>query len=59
VGILRGGDHLEDPGIDGRNIKMDIQEWDERIRNELIWLKAGAGGGGGALVNSVMNLQVP
>jgi len=47
VGILRGGDHLEDPGIDGRNIKMDIQEWDERIRNELIWLKTGAGGGGG------------
>ena len=47
-GYLREEDHLEDPGIDGRNIKMDIQEWDERIWNELIWLKAGAGGGRGS-----------
>jgi len=44
-GYLRG-DHLEDPNIDGRNIKMDIQEWDERIWYELIWLKIGAGGEG-------------
>jgi hypothetical protein len=29
-GYLREGDHLEDPGIEGRNIKMDIEEVDER-----------------------------
>jgi hypothetical protein len=39
-----------------RHIKMDIQEWYERIWNELIWLKTGVSG---ALVNAVMNLQVP
>jgi hypothetical protein len=26
VGNVRGIDHLEDPGVDGDNIKMDLQE---------------------------------
>jgi len=36
------------------NIKMDIQEVDERTWDELILLKIGTGGG--VLVNAVMNL---
>jgi hypothetical protein len=39
------------------NTKMDLQEVGWRAWNELIWL--GIGTGGGALVNAVMNLQVP
>jgi hypothetical protein len=36
--MLRKGDHLEDPGVDGRIIWMGAQ-------TGLIWLKIGTGGG--------------
>ena len=44
-GNLRGRDHLEDPGLDGRTIllwifrKSEGGEW-----SELIWLRRGTGG---------------
>jgi hypothetical protein len=56
-GDLREGDHLGDPGVDGKdNIKMDLQEvgWGmDRIKlaqDRDRWR---------ALVNVVMNLRVP
>jgi hypothetical protein len=54
---LKGKNHLEDPGVDGRNIKIDLQElgWggmdlfdlaEDRVR----WW---------APLNAVMNLWIP
>jgi hypothetical protein len=55
-GNLRIDDHLEDPGIDGRIIKLNFEKWNGGMdwiglpqeRNQ--WR---------VLVNSVMNLRVP
>jgi hypothetical protein len=56
-GDLREGHHLGDPGIDGDNIKMDLQEvvwvsmnWIELAEGRDRWR---------ALVNAVMNLRAP
>jgi hypothetical protein len=55
-GDLREGDSLGDPGVDGDNIKMDLQEvgwgmdWIELAQDRDRW---------GAVVNAVMNLRVP
>jgi hypothetical protein len=50
---------LEDPGIDGRIILREIfRKWDVGAWTVSSWLRTGTGGGG-ALVNAVINLQVP
>jgi hypothetical protein len=45
-GDLREGDHLGDPGIDGRIIlRLIFGRWDEGAWTGLSWLRIGTGGG--------------
>jgi hypothetical protein len=44
-GNLRKRDHLEEPGVDGRILKMDFQDLVWRAWTGLIWLRIGTGGG--------------
>jgi len=45
-GDLRGRDHLEDPGIDGRIIlRWIFMKWDVRVWTGLNWLRIGTVGG--------------
>jgi hypothetical protein len=46
VGDLREGNHLGDPGVDGRIIlKWIFKTWDEGAWTGLSWLRIGTGGG--------------
>ena len=46
LGNVRERDHLEDPGVDGKdNIKMDLQEVGCRVWIGSSWLRLVTGGG--------------
>jgi hypothetical protein len=45
-GNLSEGDHLEDPGIDGRVIlKRILRKWNVGVWSGSVWLRIGTGGG--------------
>ena len=45
-GNLRGGDHLVDPGVDGRIIlRWIFRKWDVGVWIGSSWLRIGTGGG--------------
>jgi hypothetical protein len=55
-GHLREGDHLGDPGVDGRILKWIFKKWDGGMH----WIElAQDRDTQRALVNAVMNLRVP
>jgi hypothetical protein len=56
--LVEKGDHLKDPGEDGRiMLKRIFKKWDEGTWTGSIWLRTGTRGQ--ALVNVVTNLWVP
>ena len=43
---LRVGDHLGDPGVDGRVVlRLIFRKWDVRVWNGLTWLRIVSGAG--------------
>ena len=57
-GIWRDRGHLEDPGVDRVIIlRWKFRKWVVEAWTVLIWLRIGTDGGG-ALVNTVMNLRL-
>jgi hypothetical protein len=44
-GDLREGDHLRDPGVNGDNIKKDLQDVGWGACTGFSWLRIGTGGG--------------
>jgi len=54
---LRGRDHLEEIGVDGKIIlECSLGKWDGRMWSGYRWLSIGIRG---ALVYMAMNLQIP
>jgi hypothetical protein len=46
ISFLREGDHLVDPGVDGRIIlKWIFKKWYGTARTGLVWLRIGTDGG--------------